>query len=236
MTDAASPLSLQTGDQTDQPTVYERIRHDILAGKLEANARLKISELAERFQTSTNPVREALQQLRGEGLVIFMPNQGARVRPIDMDFVRDVNEVGLQLEPYLLRWFVETVSPEDIEALEAIQNEIEVLNFSDKPRHSRLNERFHQLMYERHYNRVAYNLWKQHREILSAISTRIPIAIGRREAILSEHRKLIECIRAQDVEQAAKVLYHHIEDAGQHLVDQLRIEEMRKRTSQSRIA
>lgn len=208
-------------------SIYEQVRHEILSGQLKANERLKISELAKRYGSSTNPVREALQQLRGEGLVLFVANQGARVRAIDMDFVRDVSEVGQQLEPYLVRWFVETATQDDIDALEDIQNEIEALNFANKEQHSFLNDKFHHHMYANHYNRVAYKLWKQHREILSSISTRIPIAIGRRESILKEHRQIIEAIRSQDPNKTAKVLYSHIEDAGRHLVDQLRIEENR---------
>lgn len=210
-------------------SIYEQVRHEILSGQLKANERLKISELAKRYGSSTNPVREALQQLRGEGLVLFVANQGARVRAIDMDFVRDVYEVGLQLEPYLVRWFVETATQDDIVALEEIQDQIELLNFANKERHSVLNDQFHQHMYTNHYNRVAYKLWKQHREILSSISTRIPIAIGRQESILKEHREIIEAIRSQDPNKTAKVLHSHIQDAGRHLVDQLRIEEHRNR-------
>ena len=41
------------------------------------------------------------------------------------------------------------------------------------------------------------------------------------------HRQIIEAIRSQDANKTAKVLYSHIEDAGRHLVDQLRIEENR---------
>ncbi len=217
---------------TDAPeasssSIYDAIRHDILSGVLMADARLKISELAKIHKTSTNPVREALQQLRGEGLVVFAPNQGARVRPIDMEFVRDVAEVGYQLEPYLLKLFVETAAAEDIAELERIETEIETLNFNDKARHTDLNHAFHETMYERHYNRVAFSVWKQHREIIGSISARIPIAIGRQEAIIREHRALIDAIRAQDVDLAIKVLGQHIGDAGRHLVDQLRIEQTR---------
>lgn len=211
------------GETANGSTVYERIRHDILSGGLEADTRLKISALAKRYNTSTNPVREALQQLRGEGLVLFAQNQGARVRSIDTDYVRDVAEVGYQLEPYLMRLFIETASAEDVKALEAIQDEIEALNFKDPIRHMQLNHAFHEYMYERHYNRVAFGVWKQHREIIGSISSRIPIALGRQEAILKEHRALIEAIRSQDVDLALSILKHHIGDAGQHLTDQLRI-------------
>lgn len=225
-----SPLSLVSDDQTSSTvssSIYESIRHDILSGVLVANGRLKISELAKMHDTSTNPVREALQQLRGEGLVLFTPNQGARVRPIDMEFVRDVAELGCQLEPYLLKLFVETASVSDIVELERIQTQIETLNFDDKARHTDLNNAFHETMYERHYNRVAFGVWKQHREIMGSISSRVPIALGRQEAILREHRELITAVSKQDVDAAIGVLSCHIGDAGRHLVDQLRIEQTR---------
>lgn len=225
--DVSLSLTANDDETTTSGSIYQRIRHDILSGKLSASARLKISELAKLHDTSTNPVREALQQLRGEGLVLFTPNQGARVRPIDVDFVRDVAEVGYQLEPYLLRLFVETASAEDIAELERIEAEIEELNFENRPRHTELDRAYHETMYERHYNRVAFGVWKQHREIMGSIGSRVPIALGRQEAIINEHRALINAIKAQDSVQAVDVLTQHIVDAGRHLVDQLRIEQTR---------
>ena len=72
------------GEPFGQPGwVYDRIRDEIVAGCLGPNERLKVSELAARYGTSTNPIREALQLLRGEGFVVIEPNRGARVRPID---------------------------------------------------------------------------------------------------------------------------------------------------------
>ncbi len=223
-------LSLSSKDAktlTSTMSIYEKVRHDILSGALKANARLKISELARIHETSTNPVREALQQLRGEGLVLFTPNQGARVRPIDMEFVRDVAELGCQLEPYLVRLFVETATSEDIAVLENIQDKIESLNFNNRAHHMDLNNAFHLTMYERHYNRVAFAVWKQHREIMGSISARIPIAFGRREAIIHEHRELIDAIRKQDVDLTVCILSRHINNACRHLIGQLKVEQTR---------
>lgn len=224
MTASQLPLSISVeGEDETENAIFSQIRHEILAGNLADNERLKVSELSKRYGVSTNPVREALQQLRGEGLVYFKPNQGARVRAIDTDFVRDVSEVGQQLEPYLVRYFVETASQEDIDRLKAIQDEIEALNFADKQRHADLDQEFHGTLYGNHYNRVAFKLWRQHRQILWAISTRVPVAIGRREAIFREHRKIIHCIERQDIEGTVETLYQHVRDAGRHLVERLSI-------------
>jgi DNA-binding GntR family transcriptional regulator len=208
----------------DQPaSVYETIREDIISGRLRPNERLKVADLADHYGTSTNPVREALQQLRGEGFVLMEPNRGARVLPIDEDFVRDIIEIEVLIEPALTRWFVSIVNDGDIAELEAAQAEIEALNFADPAQHGELDTRFHQLIYDRHYNRHAADLWWKHREILRAISRRFPTSLSRRDAVLREHRELIEAIRAQDADAAAAVVARHVEGSGRHIIEQMRL-------------
>jgi DNA-binding GntR family transcriptional regulator len=204
-----------------QASVYEMIREDIISGRLESNERLKVADLAERYGTSTNPVREALQQLRGEGFVLMEPNRGARVRPIDSDFVRDIIEIEVMIEAALTRWFVSIANDADIVELEAIQAEIEQNNFDDRLRHGQLDTRFHQFIYDRHYNRHAAELWWKHREILRAISRRFPTSLSRRVSVLKEHRELIERIRAQDADGAAAVVARHVEGSGRHIIEQM---------------
>lgn len=204
-----------------QASVYEMIREDIVSGRLGPNERLKIADLAEHYQTSTNPVREALQQLRGEGFVLIEPNRGARVRPIDADFVRDIIEIEMLIEPALTRWFVSIASDADIVELERIQAEIEAVNFEDRVVHGLLDTRFHQFIYDRHYNRHAAELWWKHREILRAISRRFPTSLSRRVSVLREHRELIEAIRAQDADAAAAVVARHVEGSGRHIIEQM---------------
>lgn len=207
---------------SEQPlSIYELIREDIISGRLEPNARLKVADLATRYGTSTNPIREALQQLRGEDFVVMEPNRGARVRPIDEAFVRDIIEIEVLIEPALTKWFCSIATDADIVALEAAQAEIEAHNFGDPKHHGELDTRFHQLIYDRHYNRHAADLWWKHREILRAISRRFPTSLSRRQAVLREHRELIEAIRAQDAEGAAAVVARHVEGSGRHIIEQM---------------
>jgi DNA-binding GntR family transcriptional regulator len=203
-------------------SVYELIRDDIVSGRLKANERLKVADLAERHGTSTNPVREALQQLRGEGFVVMTPNRGARVRPMDEEFIRDIYEIEMLIEPSLTRWFVGMATDADVAELERIQGEIEANNFTDKLRHGQLDTQFHLLMYGRHYNRHAADLWWKHREILRAISRQYPVTLSRRTAVLREHREIIEAIRSGDADAAAAIVARHVEGSGRHILEQMR--------------
>ncbi|WP_296083594.1 GntR family transcriptional regulator [uncultured Agrobacterium sp.] len=212
-------------EETDlgEASIYERLRDDIIQGRFVANERLKVSELAERMGTSTNPVREALQQLRGEGFVVMMPNRGARVRTIDETFVRDIFEIEVLIEPALTRWFVGLATKADLDTLEDLQAQMEILNFADQHAHSKLDMAFHQVMYDRHYNRHAVDLWWRHREILSAISRQFPTSLSRQTSVVNEHRGLIQCIKKQDADGAAAIIAQHVEGSGRHIIEHMRL-------------
>ena len=202
--------------------VYARLREDIIEGRIPADSRLKIRDLAARYDVSTNPVREALQQLRGEGFVIISPNRGARVRPIDETFLRDTNEIELLIEPYLTRCFVEVVTAADIAKLEAIQDEIEALRFADVAKSQMLDGRFPWLMYCGHPNRQILELFWKYRDVLSAVTRRFPVALGRQTAVLSEHRTLIACLKTHDADGAEAIMRQHVSGSGRHMIQQMR--------------
>ncbi len=83
---------------------------------------------------------------------------------------------------------------------------MEDLNFADPHADSKLDMAFYQVMYDRHYNRHAVDLWWRHREILSAISRQFPTSLSRQTSVINEHRGLLNCIESQDADGAAALL------------------------------
>lgn len=220
-TESARP---KPGDPDRRPAdLYSRIREDIIEGEIPTDSRLKIRDLAARYDAGTNPVREALQQLRGEGFVVISPNRGARVRRVDEAFLRDTHEIALLIEPYLTRCFVDMVTDSDIAELEKLQSRIEELNFRDVAHNADLDTRFHAILYDRHPNERMREIWWKHREILGAITRSFPIALSRQAAVLEDHRALIACLRTQDADGAEAVMKRHVSGSGEHMLQQLRI-------------
>lgn len=64
--------------------VYEALRKDILELKIQPGTLLDETDLAERFELSRSPVREALVRLSGEGLVKVLRNRSSIVAPFDI--------------------------------------------------------------------------------------------------------------------------------------------------------
>jgi DNA-binding GntR family transcriptional regulator len=99
------PLTAPNGSRhrTKQEYVYQTLRAGILRCELQPDERLVIDELARRLDVSAIPVREALQLLQSEGLVINVPHVGATVAPISRESIVDVFSVLEGLESVATR-------------------------------------------------------------------------------------------------------------------------------------
>src|SRR5215471_3135129 len=88
----------QTQDTEKAPfLVVKRIREAILDETFQPGDRLGEVEVAEKFEVSRSPVREALVALEKEGTVIISPYKGAIVKPLSAAEVSDIAELRLAL-------------------------------------------------------------------------------------------------------------------------------------------
>lgn len=90
-----SPLS-ELGFTAER--VADALRHEVLAGALAADDRIKDAELMQRFGVSRNTAREALRLLSAQGLVVLRLHSGAAVRRLSIEDVRDIYRVRRTLE------------------------------------------------------------------------------------------------------------------------------------------
>ena len=91
-----------SGGSSVTQDVYEHLRADLLACRLQPGARLKINDLCGMLSVSLSAVREALSRLTSEGLVVAEPQRGFRVAPISAEELRDLTEVRAQIESLCL--------------------------------------------------------------------------------------------------------------------------------------
>ncbi|NLA59101.1 MAG: GntR family transcriptional regulator [Firmicutes bacterium] len=82
--------------------VYEELRRQILEGELPSGTRLTETKLAETFNTSRTPVREALALLRNEGLVCHKPGIGLVVSEVSIKDIEELMGIRRVLEEYAL--------------------------------------------------------------------------------------------------------------------------------------
>jgi DNA-binding GntR family transcriptional regulator len=96
------PDMVRVGDErTVEQVVLARLRRSILDGTLAPGARLRYRQLAEQFGVSVTPVRVALKELAGEGLVELRPHAGASVSALSVEELEEVLLTRTSLEPFL---------------------------------------------------------------------------------------------------------------------------------------
>lgn len=95
------------------------IEKDILMGRYSPGVRLTERELTTRFRVSSIPVREALQELEGRGLVVKKPNAGCSVVDLTPAEVEGLCRVRRWLEPRVTAWCCRRMTPEVEQSLAA---------------------------------------------------------------------------------------------------------------------
>ena len=190
--------------------VGQRIRDDIVAGNLAFGDRLTIDALATRYDVSHMPVREALRELQGEGLVVIEPNRGARVRMIDVNFIDHLYEIRVALEVLLIRRAAERCRSSDIEELRAIEDDLERdIASRDYSGVVARNRVFHQTINRIADNADAQPIIDRHWTLLAALWRHYGYGETRFAGVANDHRHLIAALAAHDVDAAGLIMGAH---------------------------
>jgi DNA-binding GntR family transcriptional regulator len=102
---ATAPQAAGPGPRisTQASTVYDRLQEDILTGRLQPGRKLRLKELIEEYDTGNSPLREALNRLSANGMVVREENRGFRVPPASTDELMELTRTRCWLEEIALR-------------------------------------------------------------------------------------------------------------------------------------
>ena len=121
------------------------LRQAILQGEFKSGQALPQDEVAARFGVSKIPAREALLQLKAEGLVTFYPNRGAVVSELSAEEVDEIYAIRIALETLALRRAIPNMTRADFVRLDGLitimDDERDALKWSE------LNWEFHAALY-----------------------------------------------------------------------------------------
>ena len=210
-----------TDSHNEQQDVAAQIRTDIIKGRLEPGAKLREVALAEHYEVSRIPIREALRALEADGLVESRKYSGSVVAPSPVEDAEDLFEIRIVLESatakraarraaelsaggdHDAKW--SEIRAEINEILEAGDAVIAEERFEDL---AVLNMRFHFAIAELSGSLSFISLLRQ---ISGKIEWLYSLNLMRRgPQAWPEHREIIAAIDAGQVEQAAEAMARHV--------------------------
>ncbi len=196
--------------------VIDRLCADILSGHLPAGSRLVVAALAKRYGTSPMPIRAALQELGGRGLVTLHPHQGARVRAMDAATIANVYELRHAVLGVLLPRCVRLVRDADLEQITQHADAYDAAVAARAPAAIlETNRRFHHAIYALADNPDALDVMDRTWVLVDALRLRFGFGPGRLAESCRQHRAMLRALRRRDA-AAATSLFQSSSDAAMH--------------------
>jgi DNA-binding GntR family transcriptional regulator len=206
--------------------VRDAIRNDIITGQFQAGCHLKIGRLVERYGISAMPIREALQQLHGEGLIVFSANRGARVRQIDESFLWHMYEIRKALEMHFVMELAFRVTAADIERLRGILAELqESIAAEDEQRFQNLDLSFHAHIVGATMNGEALAILNRSYDVTRPLRLRFGRSREQAQQVPRDHSAIIDAIAQRDGLRASRLISDHINAAFSDLATAMRLED-----------
>jgi GntR family transcriptional regulator of gluconate operon len=210
MSQSAAVRHMSLGDQ-----VSHDLRLRIVRGQIAAGAHLVEDVLAEEYDVSRGPVRDALRRLASEGLVDDSRRKGVFVIGLTETDVDELYSLREALESLALRRAMQNAAPDAWQQAEACVDEMHrAAEQREVARFAQADLDFHSEFYALSEHSRLRTTWRQYRPTFAAM---LDVTVSHDRDLhgpAEDHAVLLEAARGSDVEGALEVLREHL--AGSH--------------------
>jgi DNA-binding GntR family transcriptional regulator len=203
---------------------YQRIRADIVSGRLPPGERLTLDRMRDAYEASVGTLRENLNRLSSEGLIVAEGARGFQVTPVSAANLREVAAMRCLLEGHALRESFEAGDMEWEGGVVAAHHKLAAME-----QRMKAGERSHAQAWKR-YDR------EFHRALIAACGSQVLLethaviydrylryqmvaAVYRGDVAAGEHRRLLDCALKRDWKAAQATLDKHVHDCVRHMID-----------------
>lgn len=200
-------LALSRGEQA-----YQKLQQAIQSGALKPGTRLRESELAEWMGSSRTPIREALNRLQTEGLIVQEPRRGMIIAELDHNAVAELYVMREVLEGTAARLAARHASDVEVSMLREIADRDKTTD-DDPIKLAKNNRLFHETLYRTSHNRFLLKTLSMLRESMALLGQTTLALPGRSEAAFEEHDAIVAAIERHDAFGAEEASRTHIRAA-----------------------
>lgn len=191
---------------------YQAIIEAIEDGSLIPNSRIVEDKLAAEFNMSRTPVREALQRLEAEGLLVHEPRKGLILSQLTQEKIVELYRMREVLEGAAAAFAAQHASAAEIEVLQQLcRHENEVL--VDPVLGARHNRKLHQSIFRAAHNSYLLRNLSTLTSSLALLGNYTRHIEGRAEQAAREHAEIVAAIASRDPQRAEEIARAHIRAA-----------------------
>jgi DNA-binding GntR family transcriptional regulator len=199
--------------------IAERVRDDILSGRLAAGQRLSQEALADQYSVSRVPVRDALRELQAEGL-IESSGRFATVAELSVLDLEELYDMRIALEPLLSRLATPRMRPEDIEEM---GRQLAAMEASSEPSPAwfAAHAAFHRALNDRAARPRMAAMVSRLRDQTERYLRVYQLIAGRTSELGREHDLIHEAVLDGDAERVGAIVAEHLGIVRDRVLDHL---------------
>ncbi len=200
--------------------VARYVRRRIFDGTYCAGEYVRLDQLAAELGISVTPVREALFELRAEGLLAQQPRRGFVVLPVTGRDLADVANLQAHVGGELAARAADNIDDDQLRELKAIQAELEeAYAGNDVERTVRLNHDFHRAInVAAESPKLAHMMSQITRYAPESV---FPVIAGWPDQSIKDHRRVLSALAKHDAELARTAMSDHLAAGAAPLIDHL---------------
>jgi DNA-binding GntR family transcriptional regulator len=190
---------------------YNVIRKKILSQQLGANTRLKEDEWALKVQVSRMAIREALNRLLGEGLLIVGEKGGYFVKPMTVEDVKQIRELREILELGAIRLAYKRITSLEIQQLEKICEDFSMMTAEGYMSGAcEADIKFHEMLMKCAHNDKLLQMYiTSHIPLFHEKMGKAMCTMDDHEQTDKEHRLIVKALKTKNLELAEQTLIAH---------------------------
>jgi len=185
--------------------ITETLRERIARGELAPGTLLRQRQLAQEFNVSPTPVREALRRLESEGLVSYELHRGSRVATVDLEEQEENLRVLAALESLAASLASEKITDSDLDEIRALEREFAECEDRESAL-KELNWAFHFRIYECARSPLLLSLMR----LLWRAFPQGPQHWRPHQESIEQHADLVAALAAHDAARAASIVEKHV--------------------------
>lgn len=198
--------------------IAEKIKRQIVTGQLKPGQKLVEKEIAEGFNVSRTPLREALARLVNEGLAVSVAYRGIFVRQVNLRQVREIYELRIGIEGLAAMFAAQRSKKSDLNRLSKLLVAMDAERAGDEADELKLlNEKFHRGIAEASDNALLVQRMDDLWSWVNLARTSNWSATGRGETSRDEHHAIYRAIADRDAATARSLAEAHVRLAWETL-------------------
>jgi DNA-binding GntR family transcriptional regulator len=194
--------------------IYDILKMEILRGEISFGSKLVNRTLQNRFGVSSSPIRDAINRLYQDGLVVSIDKTGANIVDFDYEFFLEVNEVLLHIVMTGIKLSSEKANPDEVVKYLEKYIDLQKTNIKTDAYYD-YDYKFHKTFIDFSYNSRLKKLFKEYNvlhEMLVRNSYHYRNPTTKQESI-EMHKKIKDAYKVGDHDLALRLIEEHYKEA-----------------------